>query len=161
MIWASFSGASGRSDLAIMKRDPDAPRGGYSANSYLDMLEEYMLPDYEPGQIFMQDNARIHTAHICQEFFIDHGVHVMEWPPYSPDLNPIEHLWFELKKELKKRFPETDDWDLGKAEVRARMEDILPECWEGIDHQYFFARWQSMPNRIAAVIKAKGWHTKY
>ena len=35
MVWAAFSGALGRSDLILMERDPDAPKGGYSAQSYL------------------------------------------------------------------------------------------------------------------------------
>jgi transposase len=42
--------------------------------------------------IFMQNNAHIHTAKKVKKWFEDEGIPVMEWPPYSPDLNPIEHL---------------------------------------------------------------------
>jgi hypothetical protein len=42
----------GRSDLIVMERDPDAPRGGYTMKSYLDALEEGLLPFYEPDYIF-------------------------------------------------------------------------------------------------------------
>jgi hypothetical protein len=43
MIWAAFSMNGGRSELFIMERDPDSPRGGYSSRSYLSMLDE-LLP---------------------------------------------------------------------------------------------------------------------
>ena len=42
------------------------------------------------GEILMRDNARTHTAKVCKEWLANQGWEVMEWPPYSPDLNPIE-----------------------------------------------------------------------
>jgi transposase len=75
-----------------MERDPLAKRNGYTAQSYCDTLEEGLLPQYLPGQIFMQDNTPIHKAILMREFLMDHGIYTMDWPPYSPDLNPIEHL---------------------------------------------------------------------
>jgi len=44
------------------------------------------------NSIFMHDNARVHTAHIIRDDFEEEGFHVMVWPLYSPDLNPIENL---------------------------------------------------------------------
>jgi transposase len=41
--------------------------------------------------VFMQDNAPIHTAHIIKDWLEEMAIEVLEWPPYSPDLNPIEH----------------------------------------------------------------------
>jgi transposase len=48
---------------------------------------------WEPGLIFMQDNASIHIAHIIREWFQEHSIPLLDWLPYSPDLNPIEHIW--------------------------------------------------------------------
>jgi hypothetical protein len=58
MVWAAFS-YNGRSELVIMERDPSASRSGYSCHSYMGALEECLVPLYEPGNIFQQDNAPI------------------------------------------------------------------------------------------------------
>ena len=44
MIWAGFSGLTERTELILMDRDPDSPRGGYSARLYIAMLEQGLLP---------------------------------------------------------------------------------------------------------------------
>lgn len=51
--------------------------------------------------IFQQDNAPIHNAHLVSDWFISEGILTETWPPYSPDLNPIEHVWVRLKEKLR------------------------------------------------------------
>lgn len=48
----------------------------------------------------MQDNAPIHTAKETKKYLERHGVWTIKWHPYSPDLNPIEHVWWALKRKL-------------------------------------------------------------
>ena len=50
--------------------------------------------------IFQQDNARPHVARVCQDFLANHSINPLDWPPYSPDLFPIEHLWDKWSDEL-------------------------------------------------------------
>ena len=48
----------------------------------------------------MQDNAPIHTARKVRQWFDENDIIVIEWPLYSSDFNPIEHLWFLLKERV-------------------------------------------------------------
>ena len=56
--------------------------------------------------IFMQDNASIHTAKKVKKWFKDKGILLIDWPPYSLDLNLIKHLWAQLKQWINDNHPE-------------------------------------------------------
>jgi transposase len=75
-----------------MERDEESSGGGYTANSYIKILDKILLPAYYPGYQYQQDNARIHTAKKTQEYLESHGIWTISWPAYSPDLNPFEHV---------------------------------------------------------------------
>ena len=47
----------------------------------------------------------------------------MEWPPNSPDMNPIEHIWRVLKAALHKRYPDTNMLSGGPEKVRQQLEE--------------------------------------
>ena len=91
-----------------MTRDLVVSKGGYSANSYIKILEENMLIIYEPGLLFMQDNTPIHTTRKVREWFEEININVLKWSLYSLDLNPIEHLWFRLKQLIYQVNPQIE-----------------------------------------------------
>jgi hypothetical protein len=65
MVWGCFWD-TGRTNLYIMDRHFESKKHGYSANSYLEVLDAEVAPAHaglDPGYVFMQDNASIHTAH--------------------------------------------------------------------------------------------------
>ena len=148
-----------------MDRDFEAKKHGYSANSYLAVLNDQVGPYYEdledPGYIFMQDNAAIHTAYKVRDWFTRNGIPTMDWPPYSPDLNPIEHVWWLLKKMLVEQYPELSNASGKSEEDIQAMQEALKDCWDQLPGETFDALYQSMPNRVEACIQAGGWHTKY
>jgi transposase len=103
MFWAAFSFGI-RTSLAPMFGDPLSPKGGVSSRIILQTLQEYLPTIYEPGSIFIQDNAPTYSCKLVQtwlkEWAAENGVELVDWPLYSPDLNPIENVWQILKAEI-------------------------------------------------------------
>jgi transposase len=163
MVWACIwwkDDMVRKSDLVIMERDPESKRNGYTAQSYIDVLDDQMLRCWEPGLIFMQDNAPIHTSHIVRNWFTEQSIPVVDWPPYSPDLNPIEHIWWHLKNKVLELYPELEQMGNGE-DAKEALENALIKAWDAIDDSIIKSCLESMPRRRDAVLKAKGWHTKY
>ena len=83
----------------------------------------------------------------------DNRICVLDWPAQSPDLNPMEHLWQEVKRRLSRLTSrpsgEEDLWD--------KLQDV----WNGIEPSICTKLIGSMPARIQAVLDAKGGYTRY
>lgn len=143
-----------------MERDPSAPRGGYSSWSYQKVLEEGLLPYYQPGDIFQQDNAKIHQSKTTMEWLELKGIWVIDWPAHSPDLNPIEHVWAALKRELYRRFPHLHALKKNELDI-VEFKRMVEVAWEAINQRLIDRLIDSMGRRLRAVKRAKGWYTKY
>jgi hypothetical protein len=133
--------------------------GRMDAELYRSILDDELLEtiDYygfgKDDIIFQQDNDPKHTSRIARQWFEDNGIAVLDWPPQSPDLNVIEHLWFHLKQQLATY----DEEPNGMTELWERVE----HQWEKIPVETCMKLIESMPSRISAVLKAKGGYTKY
>jgi hypothetical protein len=133
--------------------------GKMDANLYCQILQEDMQKSLDyygrscDDTIFQQDNDPKHTSKMAKKWFSDHNIEVLPWPAQSPDMNPIEHLWGHLKRQLQS-YESPSPGILGLWErVETEWEKISPKVCQDLI--------ESMPRRVAAVIKAKGGHTKY
>lgn len=113
-----------------------------------EVLQQY--PDLQ----FQQDNAKGHAAAFTKSVFASIGIQPIYWPAFSPDLNPIETLWDDMKDYIQKHYP-----DVHRSYKRLRA--AVQEAWESITHERIKELIREMPDRCQAVIDAKGMYTKY
>lgn len=154
MVWAGIS-MEGRTELVFV---PGGGRGGgLTAARYItEILEEHVVPYagfYDEGFVLMQDNAPCHTARITRAYLAEVGIPTMDWPALSPDLNPIEHVWDYLKRQVRKREPAPSN----VTELKAALQEV----WDVIPQELHKKLIRSMKNRLDAVIRARGGNTKY
>ncbi len=92
-----------------------------TAPVYQEILEHLMLPSADQlfkdaDLIFQQDLAPAHTAKSTKSWLNDHGVGVLDWPANSPDLNPIENLWGNVKRKMRNKRPKKCRWVEGHCQ---------------------------------------------
>ena len=81
------------------------------------------------------------------------SVKLLETSARSPDLNPIEHVWDEMGRRLRRHVPGPRNW--------REFRDILVQEWENLPQDVIQNLIQSMPRRLQAVITARGGNTRY
>jgi len=122
---------------------------------YKDILEDHMLPfarsNMPRGWIFQQDNDPKHTSKYVKQWFQCKKVQTLEWPSQSPDLNPIENLWDDIGRKVGQT----------KHSSKADLLQDLKSYWSQIPKATLESLIDSMPRRCSAVIKSKGYATKY
>jgi transposase len=95
-----------------------------------------------------------HTAQICKQRRAQYGIQLLENPPSSPDLNPIENMWFIFKNLLGKRTPIPRT----REELRAAAEEV----WnKEITFDHINAVINSMEKRRVKVLSQRGGPLKY
>lgn len=88
-------------------------------------IEHCLVPVLKPGQIVIDDNASFHQSAKTRQLLEGAGCMQKFLPPYSPDLNPIEHRWFPLKQRIRQLLP-LYDRDLHKTIDAVLLQQQTP-----------------------------------
>ncbi len=125
-------------------------------NIVSDHVHPFMTTVYPSSDgYFQQDNAPCHKAQIISDWFLEHDNEftLLKWPPQSPDLNTIEHLW------------DVEEWEICIMDVQPtnlqQLRDAIMSIWTKISEECFQHLVKSMPRRIKAVVKPKAGPTLY
>uniref|UniRef100_A0AAZ3R4E8 Transposase n=1 Tax=Oncorhynchus tshawytscha TaxID=74940 RepID=A0AAZ3R4E8_ONCTS len=138
ILWGCFS-AKGTGRLQRIE-------GRMDGAMYRKILANNLLPPLKMGSgwVFQHDNDPKHTARATKEWLRKKHLKVLEWPSQSPDLNPIEKLWRELKVRIAQR------------QLKVCMEE-----WAKIPAAVCANLVKNYRKRMISVIANKGFCTKY
>lgn len=148
MMWGCFS-AAGTGNL-------DHVPGIMDSQKYQVILKKNVMPSVDKLNlgdhwIFQQDNDPKHTSKSTKAWLGKRCWSILEWPSQSPDLNPIENLWWDLKKAVAARKPS----NITELQTFAREE------WAKIPIERCKKLVSTYRNRLLEVIKNKGHSTRY
>ena len=151
MLWGSME-ATGTGTMQFIDTTMDKM-------GYLNIFKHNLQPAVEKLNLhrdyyFQQDNDPKHTSHVVREWLLYNVRKQLKTPPESPDLNPIEHLWWKVKHRLNNN-------DRKKARSKKELKIAIQEIWNSIPSTVTKHLVESMPRRLQAVLDAKGGHTKY
>ena len=155
MFWACFSHhGTGRSHIVEGNMNT-----AYYISEIIDNILCQQLRDWYPSTrsssigIFQQDNAPCHVSKRAREHFHSRKIRLLDWPPCSPDLNPIENFWSIAKRRIRKLAPKN------KADLIAAFLQV----WHNDEELIAMTKKLvlSMPNRVQKCIDANGGSTGY
>ncbi|MFT6072007.1 MAG: transposase [Alphaproteobacteria bacterium] len=87
-------------------------QGSCNAELFMAWVQEQLVPSLKKGQVIVMDNASFHKSPRIRTAIEQAGCRLIYLPPYSPDLNPIEIFWANMKKWIKYNIPNiTNTWN--------------------------------------------------
>lgn len=142
---------NGRTELHVFDR------GSVTGDRY---CKELLLPHVRlfrgaigPDFIFMHDNAGPHRTLAVEELLESEDITRMDWPVYSLDLNPIEHVWDALGRRIAAR--------LHPPGNTQQLKQMLIEEWALLPQEMLYQLVLSMRRRCESVIAERGGHIPY
>ena len=130
--------------------------GILDAEGYSDILRNSLLPFiykyYPDGHRLMQDNDPKHTSRHIQGSFVEEGVNWWKTPAESPDCNPIENVWHELKEYIRREV---------KPSTKAELTGGINEFWRSVDVKKCQKYIGHLRKVLPKVIEVEGGPTGY
>ena len=102
----------------------------------------------------MQDGASGHAAYATIADMQERSIQMVSWPPFSPDLNPIETVWDWMKDWIDVLYQ-------GKKLNYNQLRMAVRDAWDAVPADFLSQLIDDMPKRCKAVIRADGKHTPY
>ena len=158
MVWGCI--IEGRKGPLVVLEYPGGKGGGMNSTRYQDQVLEptlkafYKQMNHERQNVhFQQDSAASHRSKSTMKWFTDNQIPLFHHPASSPDLNPIEPVWLDLKNILRHltHTPSTVE------QLRAAVLD----AWEQLPTEDIDGHIWKMGDRVEAVLAAKGGHTAF
>jgi hypothetical protein len=123
---------------------------------YINILEEGIVPDIAEisennAWILIHDGASPHRAKKTTQWLQQQKIKVLSWPANSPDLNLIETVWGMMKEEIQHREPKN----------QAALWQAIQSVWDGISLDWIRRQILGWGQRLSAVVRNHGGHTKY
>ena len=144
----------GRSELCLCSN-------GVKATEYVKVLETNLLPIFKNRRLkvtkknflFQEDGAPCHTAKTTQEWIKKAGINKLQWVAQSPDMNPIEHVWWQMKRRLHQTRL--------RPSTREALFELIKKIWAELPQRMIDRLIESVPRRFEALKKARGGSTRY
>jgi len=132
-----------------------------NADYYLKNLIPKLIDDsvklMPAGFIFQQDGAPAHTARVTQDWLVancDDFISKNEWPPNSPDLNPLDyHIWGAMLEAYQKLTP--------KPKTIQELRITLQKIWEDLPQEPVAKAVKNFRKRLQACVTAAGGHFEH
>ena len=119
---------------------------------YRRVLEEHLVSHgrawYRNNWLLADDNAIPHRDRVVDDYIHEQDIIRMDWAPYRPDINSIEHIWNEIGRGLEELDPQS---------VNLRQLGIVVQhIWQQIPLERVHTLVSSMPRIIRALVDAMG-----
>ena len=145
-FWGAIS-ARGTTRLQIFE-------GRLNSRRYVRILRQRkgeMERLYPEGYWFQQDGSPCHTSQFTRNYLNQNFAYILSWPPYSPDMSPIENIWAWLKAEISKDRPSSI----------ASLKRLAKKHWNRITPEFLAPYINSMSNRMRETILNRGGNINY
>ena len=143
MMWGSISGC-GKGPMLVWQKE----WGTITAASYIEhVIPQILVYLQEYSELLlMEDNASPHKAAKTVQYWADHNVKPIVWPPFSPDLNPIENPWREIKRLIR---------GMDKlSRTVSEMQEAFKWAWSQITDEFILSL-------VHSIVAAEGGHTRW
>ena len=147
MIWAAI-GVGWKSPIVVFGKQRMNEHGEFvpyrlNGKDYVRRCLSRITPHVRT-RIFQHDNARPHIKGSVKAYLTRMKVAVLQWPPYSPDLSPIENVWPLFNRRVSEKYPRT----------QAELEAAVREAWDELPQSVIDKHVLSFKSKCAKYAKS-------